>query len=126
MWKILIIEDHDTFRKTLIKGLEMAGFEVFAAADGKEGASLCKKVLPDLVITDIFMPVQDGLETIIQIRRDFPQIPLFAMSGAEPQRSLYLKVARQLGADKIFEKPFSIAQLIGAVVEAIQCKGEEQ
>jgi CheY-like chemotaxis protein len=120
MRKILIIEDDEIFRNMLAKGLTLAGFNVFTAVDGKEGTALCKTVLPDLVITDIIMPEQDGLETIMQIKRDFPQIPMFAISGTEHGRSLYLKVARQLGANRTFEKPLSIAQLIGAVAEVAQ------
>ena len=126
MRRILVIEDDDIFRKMLVKGLSVAGFDVLAAADGIEGTMLCHKVTPDLVITDIIMPERDGLETIRQIKRDFPQIPVFAISGSEHRTSLYLTIADKLGADRIFEKPFSITQLIKAVVEAAQVKGEKQ
>jgi CheY-like chemotaxis protein len=110
----------------LVKGLGKAGFDVAAAVDGMEGTRLCNELMPDLVITDIIMPEKDGLETIRQIKRDFPQIPMFAISGSEHRMSLYLTIADKLGADRIFEKPLSISQLINAVVEATQCKGEEQ
>lgn len=116
MAKILVIDDDDTVRLSVRLALEDAEHEVDEATNGAEGLDQLKSQLADLVVTDIFMPEKEGLETIDEIRRDYPQIKIIAISGGgriDPQD--YLEIARQLGADHVLFKPFDIHLLLDVV-----------
>ena len=81
MARILVIDDEPDVRALVEQTLKPAGHEVVPAADGREGVdSYCAKPA-DLVITDIYMPNQEGLETIVELRRRFPGVAIIAMSG---------------------------------------------
>ena len=81
MARILIIDDDEQVRRYLRKILEAQGHEVVAASDGKLGIELCREEPTDLIITDIFMPEKEGLETIGELRRDYPDVKIIAISG---------------------------------------------
>ena len=81
MARILIIDDEEKFRKMLRQMLERAGHEVVEAPDGKEGVKLYREKLTDLIITDIFMPEKEGIQTIKELKRDFPEAKIIAISG---------------------------------------------
>ena len=70
--KILVIDDDYLVRYTLARILQSQGYEVVTAADGESGMTLFRSAAPDLVITDIIMPEQEGIETIRQRRRELP------------------------------------------------------
>src|SRR4051794_5160474 len=97
MARILVIDDDVDVRAVLEEALKLAGHEVDLAADGEEGLKRYLSAPADLVITDLFMPNQEGVETIIKLRRSFPEIPVIAISG-NPLASTMLAVARKLGA----------------------------
>ncbi len=116
MTRILIIEDDELVRNYLVDVLKRAGYEVRAAADGKEGVDLFHKQSMDLVITDIIMPEKDGIETIMDLRRENTGLKVIAISGggrSEPEN--YLHSARLLGADLTMKKPFTNKELLSAV-----------
>jgi DNA-binding response OmpR family regulator len=93
-----------------------AGYEVTEAGDGSEGIKLYREVRPDLVITDLVMPEKEGIETIVELRRDFPEVKIIAISGGNNNRSgSYLSMAEKLGAERTIGKPFKIPELLGAV-----------
>ena len=118
MKRILVVEDDRRMRTMLKDMLEMAGYEVVSAEDGLEALKICRRQRADLVITDIIMPDKEGLETISELRRDFPETKIIAISGGGqigPHK--YLKMARMLGAQKTFTKPFAITDLLGGVRE---------
>ncbi|MBN2373275.1 response regulator [bacterium] len=123
MPKILVIEDEESIRNMLRKLFEMSGYSVLEAADGETGCQICRDERPDIIITDIFMPEKEGLETIKDIRRDSPDVKIIAISGGgsrNPHDSLttnYLSVAAKFGAAYTFEKPFNIEDLLKAVNE---------
>ncbi len=71
---ILLIDDNEDFRETLGELLEMEGYQVIEAADGKEGTDLYKKNVIDLVVTDLIMPKQDGIKTILELKEDDPRL----------------------------------------------------
>ena len=74
----------------------------------------------DVVITDIFMPEKEGIETILAIRHEFPEARIIAISGGgEGSRFSYLCYARQLGATRTLAKPFSPSQLLGVIEEML-------
>ena len=120
MAKILVIDDDDTVRLSLRLALEDADHQVEEAGDGLEGLNRFQANPADLVITDIFMPEKEGLETIDEIKRLSPATKIIAISGGgrmDPQD--YLETARQLGADQALFKPFDIAQLVAVVADLL-------
>jgi len=106
--KILVIDDDDRFRRLAAKILTAEGHEVSEASDGVEGMKVFQQQKPGLVITDIIMPNQEGIETILELRRENPAIRIIAMSGSPGPsgNASFLKMAQQLGADEILAKPF--------------------
>ena len=83
------------------------------ACNGKEAQAYCRETPFDLVITDLVMPEQEGLETIHAIRQNWPQIPMIAISGAFG--GTYLELAKKLGADAVFRKPFEPETILSEV-----------
>ncbi|MBW2064289.1 MAG: response regulator [Deltaproteobacteria bacterium] len=123
MSRILVIEDDPKIRKVLRKLLEREGHDVEEASDGLEGLRLYRKKPADLVITDIIMPRKEGLETILDLRREFPDVKIIAISGGgRLGPHLYLEVAEGFGAFRVFSKPFDLEELQGAILELL---GEE-
>jgi CheY-like chemotaxis protein len=121
MARILVIDDNDEMRDVLRRWLEREGYEVSEAADGDEGIKLFHKEPADLVIADIIMPKKEGIETMVELRRDFPDLKIIAISGGgveEPEN--YLESARLIGgALRTFTKPFKRDELLQAVKELL-------
>ena len=118
MKRVLVVDDNYDVRTMLQALLEQAGFGVSLAADGAEALALQRAAPFDVVITDIFMPGKEGIETIAELRREFPQTRIIALTGGSRVGSLdYLAVARELGAAKVFLKPVPPKDLIAAVRE---------
>lgn len=115
MPRILIIDDDDTLRGIIAKSLTHAGHTVSQANNGRKGVALFKADPTDLVITDLVMPEQEGMETIKILHRDFPKTPIIAMSGGLDGSPLYLDLTRRLGAAITLTKPFTLQQLKAAV-----------
>jgi len=115
--KILLIEDVRIERKILKRWLEELDSEVIEASDGIEGISLYHDELPDLVITDIVMPKKEGIQTIIDLRKEFSDVKIFAISGAGKNPEEYLEVAKHLGAMRTFVKPIDKRDLLDSVLE---------
>ena len=121
MKRILIIDDDDEIRLILRQLLEQAGYKVEEASDGKEGISLHRQKTADLIITDMIMPKKEGMETIMELRTDFPHVKIIAMSGGGrigPEN--YLQMAEAFGALNIFKKPFNLEDMLGAVRELLE------
>jgi DNA-binding NtrC family response regulator len=118
MARILVIDDDDQLRPLLERMLQSAGHEVLVAANGRIGVEIQRSNAPDLVITDIYMPTQEGLETIIELRHHSPSIAIIAMSG-KPAAPTMLAIAKRLGAIGFLQKPFSLEQLLQAVEKAL-------
>ncbi len=113
--RVLVVEDRPEILELVLLGLEEAGFEVDAALNGREALELQQRRAADVVITDIFMPEMDGIETIDRIRADYPDTRIIAMSCEEACKQDYLKVARQIGAHATLAKPFATADLLRLV-----------
>ncbi len=116
MKKILIIDDDKMFRDMVNRLLERAGYDVAEAEDGKQGTQLFYEYSPDLVVTDIVMPEQEGIETIEKLHRAHPEIPIIAVSGGgriNPES--YLPLAQGLGASATFAKPFKNQDLLDTI-----------
>ena len=111
--KVLVIDDEHSIRHTLRRLLEAHGFEVVTANDGRHGMALFRSERPNLVITDIIMPEQEGIETIMLLRQERPEVGVIAISGGARTRNLdYLKMAGSLGADDVIQKPFEAEELL--------------
>src|SRR5258706_3132013 len=100
MKRVLVIEDHSALRQLLCETLVQAGYDAVGAADGREASALYQANVPQIIVTDIYMPNRDGLETIIHLREHFPEVKILAMSGGV-SKSHILEVARTFGADNV-------------------------
>lgn len=81
---VLVIDDEDLVRDMLRRALESAGIEVVVAADGREGLKAYLANPTDVVVTDILMPEKEGIETIIELKREHPNVKIVAISGGDP------------------------------------------
>lgn len=121
MARILVVDDDDQFRRMLQRTLERAGYEVEPAADGREAVRLFEAHPPDLVLTDLVMPEQEGLETIMTLRRKYKTPRIIAMSGGgRNQPEEYLEAARVLGVAATLEKPFATRDLLALVRSVLE------
>ena len=121
MARILVIDDDPDMRALLEQTLKSAGHEVALAADGRQGVDQYRANPADLVITDLYMPGQEGLETIIELRKRFPEAAIMAMSGRATAATM-LSVAQKLGALEILQKPFDTGELLKAVGKALRTR----
>ena len=116
MANILIIDDNEDLRETLLMLLEDEGHSAIMASDGASGVRAFAEARPDLVITDVLMPDSDGIETIRGIRALDPHARIVAMSGgAVIGNAYYLRVAKTLGAMEVLAKPFEIGELVRVI-----------
>ncbi len=120
MQTILVIEDDNQTRKMLRQMLEGAGYNIVVAGHGKEGLKLFNEGPADLVITDIVMPEQEGIETIQELQKIAPQVKIIAISGGGrvgPED--YLSIAQMLGARQTLKKPVKREKLLASVREVL-------
>lgn len=118
--KVLVIDDDAKITRVLDLKLRKAGYQVIVAANGEAGVNLFKAQQPDVVITDVLMPRKEGLETIMELRRDFPEVKVIAISGGGrigPDECLDL--AKKFGAQYAFTKPFIGKEILQAVQELL-------
>ena len=99
--------------------LERRGYKVIEAADGKQGVELARESSVDIVITDLIMPVQEGVETILTLRRERPRLPIIAISGGVSRSKLYLDIAGKIGARRILPKPFTPKELLALIDQVL-------
>ena len=100
--------------------LEQGGYEVIEAENGKQALRRARAGGVDLVITDIIMPEQEGIETIQALRKEIPGIGIIAISGRF--EGPYLKMAEVLGADAALAKPISAERLLAKVAEVLKSR----
>ena len=126
MKRILVIDDDDQMRQMLKQTLERAGYEVVDAPDGEKGIALYKEKPADLIITDLIMPQKDGMETVIELKRDFPDAKIIAVSGGSRAMDPndYLHYATQVGALHTFTKPFDCEEIIKTIRVELQQQEE--
>ena len=110
---VLIVDDDAGMRDSLVALLGAYGFQVLTASDGIRGLQVVRESAPRVVLTDILMPGQDGMETIKEMRRMHPDVKIIAMSGGgQIDKMDYLEYARMLGADATISKPADIDELV--------------
>ena len=121
MARILVIDDDAQVRGVLRRILERAGHKVFDVGDGEAGIKLHREQPADVIITDIFMPERDGIETIQALRREFPGVKIVAISGGDRTRTVDLrKDAEVFGASRTLRKPFELTELLEVVGELLR------
>ena len=120
MKKILVVEDDNDLRTMLKVSLNRRRFTVLEAENGKEALAHFKPLVTDLVITDLIMPEEDGLKVIMRMRELKPSIKIIAISGGgKAGPGSYLNLAKALGADAIYSKPFSVNDMITKIEELL-------
>ncbi len=120
MARILIIDDDEQILAMLRQTLEREGYKVVDASDGKEGLRRYRENPTDLIITDLIMPEKEGIETILELRRDFPDVKIIAISGGgRVDPGQYLSIAKSFGAQYTFAKPIERKKLLKAVRELL-------
>lgn len=121
MQTILIIDDDESVRRFLHIVLQEAGYKVLEAENGKVGLRLAEITKLHLVISDIFMPEKDGIETVMELKSRWPDLKVMTISGGARDFSNqhYLTIVKKLGADKCLGKPFTAEQLEAAVKELL-------
>jgi CheY-like chemotaxis protein len=103
---VLVIEDHDDTREVLDMLLRTEGYDVTLAVDGEDGIAKYRQRPADIVLVDVFMPRKDGIETLRELGRDFPDAVCIAMSAdGDPLRRNALDRAREAGARLTLRKP---------------------
>ncbi len=119
--KILIIDDDDDFRTMLRIMLKKSGYTILEASNGKIGMNVFSEKKPDLIITDLFMPEQEGLETIRKLKHLDSKIKIIAISGGCTAMNLdFLPFAEALGACSILSKPFSRSNILKTIENALE------
>jgi len=120
MSRILVIDDDKMVCQMLRHALEPLGFVVSEAHDGREGLAVHKAAPADLLITDLIMPGMEGIETIIEFKRQAPGLKIVAISGGGRVNSAeYLEIAKKFGAHETLRKPFTITHLVSVVTKLL-------
>ena len=123
---ILIIDDEPQIRSMLKLMLERDGYEVAEASDGIEGIRIYRQNPADLIITDLIMPNKDGIGVILDLKKEFPNVKIIAMSGGglnKPEG--YLKGAKKLGAACTLTKPIDRGEMLRAIKEVLKSPSSE-
>jgi CheY-like chemotaxis protein len=120
MSKVLVIDDDPAARRMIARILTETRFEVVEAANGVDGMRKFRAETPDLVITDIIMPEQEGIQTISEIRGHGSKTAIIAISGGgSGSGELYLSMAEELGANGVLAKPFRPSDLLALVDQVL-------
>jgi len=118
--QILVVDDEAQIRTMLTLMLEQEGYIVHTAENGEQGLALVGRHTFDLVITDMIMPVKDGLKFIMELVRDYPDLKVLAISGGGAIKAeRYLTMAGYLGDIATLEKPFKREVLLEMVAKLI-------
>ena len=115
MPRVLVVDDDENVTSLFSKSLMAGGYEVFTASTSGEAISLFSEKPCDLVIIDIFMPEEGGLEVIRRLAKEDPRPRIIAVSGMDIREGVdVLEFARNYVADLTMEKPVSLAELLDA------------
>lgn len=119
MSRVLVIDDDELIRRLFRQMLAQQGHRVVEALDGKEGVALYQKEPADLVVVDLLMPEKDGLETIMDLRRINRHLKIIAISEGLIDGVDFLPIAKKLGAQYTFQKPFNPEEVQAAIRELL-------
>lgn len=123
MARILVVDDDPMITMLLRSVLEGAGHNVTEASNGKEATKLYHQNPSDLIILDLVMPEKEGIETIMELRSDFPDVKIIAITGGlKGQSEVLLTAAKDLGASHTFKKPLNSKEILEATEKIINGK----
>jgi CheY-like chemotaxis protein len=114
--RILIMDDDASVRTALKNLLKQEGHDVTEAENAAEGAKIYSTSAPDLIITDLLMPERDGVEALLELRSQYPNIKTIVISGDAKE---FLPIVEDLGAGRTLSKPFKNKDVIAAVNELL-------
>ena len=121
--RVIVIDDDPAVRNVIVAAFTRAGCDVRSAADGRSGVKLFNTLPAHLVVTDIVMPNQEGIETILQLkRRERPPKVIAISGGGRLGGQDFLLWAKHLGADAVLPKPFRTSQLIEVARDLLQSR----
>lgn len=121
--RILVVDDQAAFRALLRRWLTGAGYIVDEADTGMAAVQAYRLCPADLVVLDVLMPGQDGLETLRALRTHDAEVPIIVMSaGGVGGADTYLRLARAFGASHTLPKPFAVAQLLSAITTLLRAR----
>lgn len=122
MSRVLVVDDEESVRDMVMAMIKPDGYDVIEAANGTEACDACKEMPVDLIITDIVMPEKNGIDLIRQVKKEYPDVAVIAISGGGgiEGRYDYLEIAKLVGADNILKKPFEVRELRSAISEAMK------
>jgi len=126
MAQILIVDDEVAIR-TMLKNIFDDEYDVVEATNGKEAKEVCNSKDIDLMITDIVMPEMHGVDLVLELRKEHPDMPIIAISGGGgvSGRFDYLKIVSLMGVDEVMQKPFDITVLRNKVKILLENKKEK-
>ncbi|MFQ5469159.1 MAG: response regulator [Gammaproteobacteria bacterium] len=121
MAKILVVDDENSVRMMIREMLEGGGHEILEASNGVEACQVFRQSKIDLVITDMVMPEKNGLDLILELKKDYPNIKIIGISGGGgiTGRFEYLPIAKLIGAATVMEKPFQMSDLRNTVNQVL-------
>lgn len=111
--KVMVVDDDSNFRKSIVRSLEMNEFEVVEANNGKEALGILNLQKVDLIVSDVKMPILNGIEFLHRIKRDNGEIPFIMMTGFS--EVIEIKEAYEIGADGFLAKPYREADLMDQI-----------
>lgn len=111
--RVLVVDDDHDVRLVLCRMLESGGYETVEARHGGEALDTALDCPIDVLITDLIMPEQEGIETIQKFHKAYPEMKIIAISGA--YGSDYLRIAKHLGAHEVMQKPLRLEQVLNTV-----------
>jgi CheY-like chemotaxis protein len=121
--RVLVADDDAMARLGYRALLENAGYPVLMAEDGDEATRLIEKGGVDILMLDILMPRKEGLETLLEVKRRFPDMPVVVMSAGGTRGSFdFLTLATRLGADRTLSKPFRPQELVALLQDLMQAR----
>src|SRR5258708_3256236 len=110
---ILVVEDEPSLQETLAYNLEKQGYTVEAVGDGRSALEAARRLMPDLIVLDIMLPVLDGVEVCKTLRREDFQFPIIMLTARDDE--IDRVVGLEVGADDYLTKPFSMRELMARV-----------
>jgi CheY-like chemotaxis protein len=118
---VLLVDDNCELRRSVHRILAVSGHDVIEAGDGDEALGLLRRHHPDLIITDVIMPKKDGIETIIEIRREGLPVKILAITGGDCVGGpIYLAAAAKLGADAVMRKPLRVTEFQALIDQLLE------
>lgn len=121
MANVLVVDDIDVVRFTVRRFLERGGHSVRESASTEEAERELARLLPDILVTDLWMPGRDGLSLINTVKTHYKRLPVIAITGGAPRspQTFSLDAAARMGADRVLMKPIGMNELLSKVAELL-------